>query len=186
MYLHKHFVYLLLVLRDTRHMSLRSITFQLLKNFFSQSHLGIVKTGYGLLFLLAFTKQALFSAVHMIVAMHTDRALTILFWHLSISRSVQDSLVVFLSLVLGPNAKRPLCDSELIFCTPIWKVNAWVCQVSPGDLSKRLFVVNPIPWLALNYLWFEGSFVNYQTAPSINWNQILLKCGCTIIPILLP
>lgn len=39
----------------------------------------MVKQDTGLLFLLAFTKQALFSAVHTIVAMHTDRVLTILF-----------------------------------------------------------------------------------------------------------
>lgn len=135
------------------------------KEFFSKPP-GNGKTGYGSFIpALAFTKQALFSAAHAIVAMHTDRALTMLFWHLSISPSVQYSLFVFLSLVFGPNAKKPLCDSELIVCAPIWKGNARVCRVSPGDLSKRLSAVNPIPWPALNYLWFEGSLVNHQSCP---------------------
>lgn len=104
-----------------------------------------------------------------------------LLWHLSISPSMQCSLFVLLNLATGPNAKEPLCDFLLIFYTQAYKVSAWVCQVSPGDLRTRLFTVNPIPWSVLHCLWFEGSLTT-KTAYYFNLNQVHLRCGHTIIP----
>lgn len=78
---------------------------------------------------------------------------------------MQYSLFVLSNLAPGPNAKEPLCDFLLIFCTQAYKVGAQVCQVSPGDFRTRLFTVNPIPWPVLYCLWFEGSLVNYQDCP---------------------
>lgn len=106
-----------------------------------------------------------------------------LLWHLSISPSMQCSLFVLLNLAAGPNAKEPLCDFLLIFCTHAYKVSAWVCQVSPGDLRTRLFTVNPIPW-PVYYTAFDLKAVELttKTAYHINWNQVHLRCGRTIIP----
>lgn len=113
----KHFVYLLLIWRDTIRRSANVNNILIAKGFFYKATWEQVKQDMAYYSQLLFMKHALFSAVHMIVAMHTDRVLTIPIWHLSISPTVQDGPLVLLNSVLELNAKEPLCDSLLIFCT---------------------------------------------------------------------
>lgn len=117
----KHFVYLLLIWRDMIRRSANVNNILIAKGFFYKATWERVKQDMAYYSRLLFMKHALFSAVHMIVAMHTDRVLTIPIWHLSISPAAQDGPLVLLNSVLGLNAKEPLCDSLLIFCT-------WVSQ----------------------------------------------------------